>query len=127
MRLLGLPASVQQYLIDGSLSAGHARALLSLKTNGQMETIAKQAVAKGMSVRDLEDLAANLSAKDDEGGSRQPAQKARDPELPKLESRFEEALGTKVFIRHGKKSGRIEITYYNSDDLDRIMEIICPD
>ena len=135
MRLLGLPSNVQQYLIDGSLSAGHARALLSLKTNSQIETIAKQAVVTGMSVRSLEALSADLSGKDPapgaqgegaESGAKQRTQKKRDPELARLESRFEETLGTKVFIRHGRKSGRIEITYYTSDDLERIMEIICP-
>jgi len=125
MRLLGLPASVQQYLIDGNLSAGHARALLSLKTKNQMETVAKQAVVKGMSVRELEELAANLSGKDAQDEAAR-TEKKRDPELAKLESRFEETLGTKVFIRHGRKSGRIEITYYDSDDLERITEIVCP-
>jgi len=123
LRLLGLPAGVQQYLIDGRLSAGHARALLSLKKKNQMEALAKRAAEKGSSVRELENLAAKLG--DETGEKQRGGGKTRDPELARIESRLEESLGTKTLIRHGRKGGRIEITYYDSDDLERILEIVC--
>jgi ParB family chromosome partitioning protein len=125
LRLLGLPENVQTLLIEGSLSAGHARALLSLKKKSQIETIARHAVEKNLSVRELERLAAKLG---DAAGSpdtqKSRRERARDPELARMEGRLEETLGTKSVIKHGKKGGRIEITYYDSDDLDRILDII---
>ncbi len=126
IRLLGLPENVQQYLVDGKISAGHARALLSVRKKTQMETLARRTIEKNLSVRDLEALTGKLTDTDDEESARQQ-QAGRDPELGKLESRLEEALGTKTIIKHGKKGGRIEINYYSADDLERILDIICQD
>lgn len=126
IRLLALPDSVQQYLVDGKISAGHARALLTARKKAQMETLARKTIEKGLSVRELEALTAKLAESNTERSQREE-KAGRDPELGKLESRLEESLGTKTSIRHGKKGGRIEISYYSADDLERIMEIICPD
>jgi len=124
LRLLGLPASVQQLLVDGRISAGHARALLSVKKKNQMETLARKVIDKGLSVRELEALTGKIGDVEDEREERK-REAARDPELGGLESRLEESLGTKISIRHGKKGGKIEIAYYSSDDLERIMDLIC--
>jgi len=121
LRLLTLPENIRQYLIDGRLSAGHARALLSLKKKSQMETLAQRAAAKNLSVRELEQLAARAEDAEDKP---RPAGKARTPDIARLEERLEERLGSKSVIRHSKKGGRIEITYYDNDDLERILEII---
>ncbi|HPH01604.1 MAG TPA: ParB/RepB/Spo0J family partition protein [Spirochaetota bacterium] len=126
IRLLGLPESVQQYLVDGKISAGHARALLSVRKKTQMETLARRTIEKNLSVRELEAITGKITDTDDEESTRQQ-QAGRDPELGKLESRLEEALGTKTIIKHGKKGGRIEINYYSADDLERILDIICQD
>jgi len=126
IRLLGLPESVQQYLVDGKISAGHARALLSVRKKTQMETLARRTIEKNLSVRDLEAITGKIGESTDEETAR-TQQAGRDPELGKLESRLEETLGTKTVIKHGKKGGRIEINYYNADDLERILDIICPD
>ena len=125
LRLLALPESVQQYLIDGRLSAGHARAILSLKKKNVMENVAKTAVAKGLSVRALEKLTAQYN--EDEKREQTQRDAPRDPDLRRLEARLEERLGCKVVVRPGRKNGRIEITYYDLDDLDRILDIICKD
>ncbi|MDR2733207.1 MAG: ParB/RepB/Spo0J family partition protein [Spirochaetota bacterium] len=122
LRLLALPESIQQYLINGRLSAGHARALLAFKKKSQMETVARRAVEKNLSVRELEQLAAKAGGVEDK--PQYPVGKTRNPDIAQLESRLEERLGSKSVIRHGKKGGRIEITYYDSDDLERILEII---
>ncbi|HPN83382.1 MAG TPA: ParB/RepB/Spo0J family partition protein [Spirochaetota bacterium] len=126
IRLLGLPESVQQYLVDGKISAGHARALLSVRKKTQMETLARRTIEKNLSVRELEAITGKITDTDGEESTRQQ-QAGRDPELGKLESRLEEALGTKTIIKHGKKGGRIEINYYSADDLERILDIICQD
>lgn len=124
IRLLGLPESVQQYLVDGKISAGHARALLSVRKKTQMETLARRTIDKDLSVRELETITGKIS--DNEGKESLRQQRAgRDPELGRIESRLEEALGTKTVIKHGKKGGRIEINYYSADDLERILDIIC--
>lgn len=122
LRLLNLPDEVQQLLIEGSLSAGHARALLMVKKKSQMKVLADKAVNSGLSVRELEALSSKLSeraAKKDKADTA-----SKDPDIEDLESRLQEKLGTRVNIKHGKKGGRIEITYYDSDDLERILEVI---
>lgn len=124
IRLLGLPESVQQYLVDGKISAGHARALLSVRKKAQMETLARRTIDKDLSVRELETITGKISDNEDKESLRQQ-RAGRDPELGRIESRLEEALGTKTVIKHGKKGGRIEINYYSADDLERILDIIC--
>lgn len=123
IRLLSLPESVQAYVVEGQLTAGHARAVLMAKSKAQMENLARKAISAGMSVRALETLAGMVTQKDapaDKGGKR------KDAGIRDLESRLEEVLGTRVSIRHGKKGGKIEIVYFDLDDLERIMESMTP-
>jgi len=122
LRLLRLPEMVQKYLINGELSAGHARALLMLQTKTGIGNMAEKAVKEGLSVRELEKIA---SRKNQERKTIFEAKgSSKTPEIMALESRLEEMLGTRVVIKHGKKGGKIEIVYYNADDLERIMESI---
>ncbi|HUI70835.1 MAG TPA: ParB/RepB/Spo0J family partition protein [Spirochaetia bacterium] len=128
LRLLKLPAEAQNAVEKGTLSPGHARAILSLVNPADQQLLFKRIVDKGISVREAEELAAAFSAgKRQVGKSRRsgPASAARkDPEIRDIEQKLIEKLGTKVDLKGNAKKGHIEIAYYSSDDLERLLEII---
>jgi len=122
LRLLQLPASVRQLLADGKLSAGHARALLGLSDPRRIADLARSAVAKGWSVRDVELHVQRGRGPRPKAG--RPA-RPRDPVTRALELELQRALGTAARIRSGKgQSGRIEIPYYGAEDFERVFEIV---
>ena len=122
LRLLQLPASVRRLVEDGSLTAGHARALLGAPSNRRMAELAKQAVDKDWSVRETE--ARVRKAKPEAKRSRKKAEK--DPGVKALETELERVLGTKVRIRQlrGGSKGRIEVSFYDPDDFERVFELL---
>lgn len=122
LRLLQLPASVQKKLSAGVLSAGHARALLSLPTAEQMEALADRIIAEGLSVRSVEEIVATEAAKDPGRKKRKPRKNVwSDSDMVhSLENQFD----TKVAIRGTKKKGRIEITFASEEDFDRIVQLL---
>ncbi|OXN00073.1 ParB/RepB/Spo0J family partition protein [Bifidobacterium vansinderenii] len=122
LRLLQLPASVQKKLSAGVLSAGHARALLSLPTSEQMEALADRIIAEGLSVRSVEEIVATEAAKDPGKKKRKPRKNVwSDSDMVhSLENQFD----TKVAIRGTKKKGRIEITFASEEDFDRIVQLL---
>ncbi len=122
LRLLQLPEEVQELLHSGALSAGHARALLSLKTQREMETMAKLAVDRGLSVRELESLVRSAGAP-----RKREARRTRrrvDPEVQRIEDRLRKKLQTDVFIVPRGKGGKISISFYSNEDLLRLLELI---
>ncbi len=123
LRLLRLPAEVQQMVAESQISAGHARALLALDSAAAQVQLANLAVKQGLSVRQVENLAALRDST--------PAKKPNADEQQKLDANLraavlemERALGTRVKVRGGEKRGRIEISYFSADDLNRIYELI---
>lgn len=119
LRLLHLPEDVQAYVADGSLSMGHARALLAISTAQGQRAAARQTIEQGLSVRETEKLAAPPDHK-----SKKPPEK-KDPNVAEIEDDLRRRLGAKVNIRTMKKNrGKIEIEYYNLDDLDRILNVL---
>ena len=120
LRLLNLPSSVQGLLISGQLTAGHARALV---TCDNPLAIAKQIISLGLSVRDAERLAKNVSEKK---VSNKTKTKEKPADTVLLEADLSAALKMKVSINHeeGKEKGLISITYKFLDELDRISEVI---
>jgi ParB family chromosome partitioning protein len=125
IRLLNLPANVQRRVAAGVLSAGHARALLSLDDNEEQETLAHRIVAEGLSVRATEELVA-LSAS--EGGARKAPPKRRTkphaPALSDLANRLSNRFDTSVKVDIGRRKGKITIEFATVDDLERIVGII---
>jgi ParB family chromosome partitioning protein len=122
LRLLELPAEVQQAVVDSDISEGHARALASLERQDQQLELLAVVVARGLSVRQTEDLARRLKDQPvnvDATGSTPPA---ADPELERLEAELRDALGTKVSVSRSRQGGRIVIEYYGPDDLARLFE-----
>ncbi len=121
LRLLRLPALVQRRLASGALSAGHARALLSLDEPRLMEELAQRIVQEGLSVRAVERLVAR-------GGQQQTTRTVRrstyDPHVVDLTSRLSNRLEAPVRIDVGKRKGRITLEFTNLEDLERLVENI---
>jgi ParB family chromosome partitioning protein len=129
LRLLTLADTVQALVRDGSLSAGHARALAALSPQ-KAESIAKAAVARGLSVRDVERLAGVASTnkkkkKAARGVEAGPV--SLSPDLAEVESRLRFALATRVAIHPSAVGGTIEIRYAGDEELQRIVDAICPE
>lgn len=119
LRLLNLTPEVQSYVSRGTITMGHARALLALSEPRAQLAACRQVVEKGLSVRETEELLRRVPAK--------PAQKKRippDPGLLELETRIRRALSTKVRIRPGRKGGKIEIEYYSAEELERLAALL---
>ncbi len=119
IRLLQLPADLQELVADRKLSPGHARALLKLPSEEEQRAMAKLAVAQGWSVRAIE--AASQIAQAARTHTSPEESTAPDPNLASATDELERALGTKVRIAENKGGkGRIEIEYYSLDDLNRL-------
>jgi ParB family chromosome partitioning protein len=124
LRLLRLPKDIQQDVIAGQLSMGHARALLSLDSGVQIKQARDQVVRRQFSVRQTEALVKKLKGGTDKAA---PRKSRLDPELADLAARLQRSLGTKVSIlpqSRGGKGGRIEISYYSAAELDRLLELL---
>ncbi|MCR5098514.1 MAG: ParB/RepB/Spo0J family partition protein [Lachnospiraceae bacterium] len=125
IRLLKLDEKVQQMVIDGNLSSGHARTILSLSDHAQQVRMAERVMDEGLTVRDLEKEIKNLQKKPTEKDSEKKP--ALDPKLSavysELEEKLKQTLGTKVsIIAKDSKRGKVEIEYYNPDELDMIVD-----
>ena len=118
LRLLTLPESVRQMLIEGKLSAGHARALVTVDPRRQVQ-LANLTVQQGWSVRQLERICAQ-PVKPEVKKPRAP----RDAQIGELESMARELFGTRVRLDGDVHSGRITLFYYNGDDLQRIWDVL---
>ncbi len=126
LRLLGLPAPVQALIRDGSLSAGHARALVPLEDEAYAEHIAVRAAAEGWSVRQVEEAARARTGESDEGGTSQPrTARPRPAEVLELEDRLADRLGSAVKIDYGARGGgKIVVRFGSLDDLERIYRTL---
>jgi ParB family chromosome partitioning protein len=119
LRLLKLPVSVRRLVEDGSLSAGHARALLAVDDVLRAAELGQQAAKEGWSVREVERRVAGISKKKRKG--RAPS----DPMVKALEGQLRDHFSTRVTIREqaGRK-GIIEVQYHGSEDFERIYELM---
>ncbi|GIJ79505.1 chromosome partitioning protein, ParB family [Micromonospora phaseoli] len=125
IRLLNLPAQVQRRVAAGVLSAGHARALLSLEESETQEQLALRIVAEGLSVRATEEIVALALS---EGPSKKESAKRRPkphaPALTDLADRLSDRFDTRVKVDIGRSKGKITIEFATVDDLERIVGII---
>ncbi|MBC8288483.1 MAG: ParB/RepB/Spo0J family partition protein [Nitrospinae bacterium] len=122
LRLLKLSRSIKADLISGKLSMGHARALLGLDNPGQMQALCREIFKQDLTVRQTENQVNRL---------KQPAPTKLTPSAPKkdifirdMEKELERKLGTKVEISPKKTGGKLVVTYYSDDDLERIQNLI---
>ena len=125
LRLLNLPASVQRKLAAGVLSAGHARALLTLTDEHEIEQLATKIIAEGLSVRAVEEVVA-LMAKNNQPLKSASAKKTNtiSPLLQQVSDELGDALDTRVSVELGKEKGRISIEFADLEDLQRISRYI---
>lgn len=120
LRLLQLPDFIQAALRDESISSGHARSLINLKSEDDQRKILKSIVTKSLSVRQTEDLVRSFDKKSDQNRKKQE-KKVQNPFLNNLSRRLRERLSTKVSIKEKGKGGEIRIEYYSDDDLERLI------
>lgn len=124
MRLLKLCDEVQQMIIDDMLSTGHARALISIEDPEQQYTIAQKIFDEKLSVREVEKLVKDLN-KPKKPKKESKEDKSLDIIYQDIEEKLKQTLGTKVEISSkGNGAGKLEIEFYNHDDLDRIIELL---
>ena len=124
LRLLSLSAEVIPLVAAGKLSAGHARALITLPADAQLK-LAQDAIKDGLSVRDIERSVRDYFSTPDELAEKKEKKKQQvSIELKGLVERMRHAFKTKVSLIGNDKKGRIYIDYYNTDDLNRISEIV---
>lgn len=122
MRLLKLDEKVQQMLIDEMISAGHARAILSLPSGNVQATVAMRVFDEKLSVRETEKLVKSLLEPPKEKKTEKNT--AEDAIYESLEEKIKGIMGTRVFIHRKKNNkGKIEIEYYSKDELERIIEL----
>lgn len=119
LRLLSLDDDIKKLLINGSLTSGHARAVLSLDDKELRSALAKRVIEDNLNVRQAEALAKQLQKKT-------PAKKVKeksayDIEIEKIQNDLSSKMGTRVKINHTQKKGKIEIEYYGNDDLERVL------
>jgi ParB family chromosome partitioning protein len=122
MRLLNLPASVQSRVASGVISAGHARALLGLSNEAEIDRLAKRIVAEGLSVRAVEEIIAATSPK--AAGKAKKKAGGTSPEVNEIAERLGDHLDTRVKIKGGKTKGEISIEFSGYADLARIVKKI---
>ncbi len=118
LRLLELPKEVQEFVRGGSLSMGHAKALLPLRSPDLMLEVARKVVAEGLSVRQVEEMMSPHRP------GRPRVRRAKEADVVALEDRLRQHLATKVELSHGRRRGRIVIEYYSNRDLERILDRI---
>ena len=127
IRLLALPPSVQRLLVEGSLTAGHARALLAIESDDAQLSLAERIVSEELTVRETEEAVRRLVAaqyaddEEDEGAGSRPSKPAA---LLEVESRLAEHLDTRVAVTMSGRRGRLVVDFANLDDLDRIFRVV---
>ncbi len=128
LRLLALPASVRRLVWDGQLTVGHARALLGMGDEARIADLAREVVAQGLSVREVE----RRVREDARGSARKPAAGAapsgndpRSAEVRHLEDLLRKHLGTDVrIVQSGKERGEVRVPFYSGDDFERLLELL---
>lgn len=118
VRLLKLPDPVKRMIASGAISAGHGRAFAALEDETLMTVLAEKCAKEGWSVREAERQAAAA------GKKRPVRQKIRIPEFERIEEKMRLYMGTKVTINGNDKKGRIEIEYFDREDLERIISLL---
>ena len=123
LRLLRLPDDLQQLVKEGRLSTGHARTLLALMHPDQQRRLARQIIDGGLSVRTTEQLVHKMLEEKSAKGSAAP--RVVDPNVRAAETKLRRALGTQVKILMSEQGrGKVEISFFNSQDLDRIYNLL---
>ncbi|NOU68713.1 ParB/RepB/Spo0J family partition protein [Paenibacillus sp. LMG 31461] len=125
LRLLSLPESIKQYVSRGTLSMGHARAIVGVKDDKVKKELAESTISKQWSVRELEEAIKMLE--EPPGPEKEKAkqkEKNRDPYINQAEEQLRDIYRTSVKIKSQQDKGKIELLYYSKDDLNRLLELL---
>ncbi|MBE6034351.1 ParB/RepB/Spo0J family partition protein [Aminipila sp.] len=121
LRLLKLPFEVRDYVQEGKLTNGHARAIAGIADETMQVAVADKAVEEGLSVREVENLAKTIG---EPKVKKQNQKRIKSPDVLKVEEELKVVLGTKVNLKHSGNKGKIEIEYYNREDLERLIDFL---
>ncbi|MCD1261805.1 ParB/RepB/Spo0J family partition protein [Paenibacillus athensensis] len=125
LRLLQLPESIKQYVSRGTLSMGHARAIVGVKDDKLKKELAETAISKQWSVRELEEAIKQLEEQQGKDKEKPKAkEKNRDPYIHQAEDQLRDLYRTTVKIKNNQYKGKIELLYYSKDDLNRLLELL---
>lgn len=131
LRMLGLPESVRQMIAAGKITAGHARALLALKDERRQLLLANEIVARLLSVRDVEARARELAGDPEKAGTQHRTKAGKsppagsDPAVRRIEEQLRRRLQTDVSVQSlGSERGVIHISFYSTDDLERVLDLV---
>jgi len=127
LRLLNLPPAVQKRVSAGVISAGHARALLSLDDSQAQERLAQRIVAEGLSVRSVEEIVALGDDKPEKQARKPATAKPVAPALRHLSDRLSDLFETRVKVEMGRSKGKFTVEFATIDDLERIVKAMSPD
>jgi len=119
LRLVGLPADIKRDMAEGTISMGHAKAILALDAPQKQMALRREILTRGLSVREAEAMARRMKAP-----GRIVKKKAPSAQMAMLEDELKRALGTKVRIKPRGKGGSIEIEYYTDAEFDRLLETL---
>ncbi|MBI1976087.1 MAG: ParB/RepB/Spo0J family partition protein [Candidatus Omnitrophica bacterium] len=122
IRLLSLPQEIQQYLLEGKLQAGHARAILMVKEETAQLELARRIIRENLTVRQAERWAAPVAPKAAKQRRRKNYLSPDDPHLLEMEEKLSKRFGTKVKIETARVGGRIIVEFYSLDDFERITK-----
>ncbi|NQX68410.1 ParB/RepB/Spo0J family partition protein [Paenibacillus alba] len=125
LRLLQLPESIKQYVSRGTLSMGHARAIVGVKDDKVKKELAETTISKQWSVRELEEAVKMLEEPPgQEKEKKAQKEKNRDPYINQAEEQLRDIFRTTVKIKAQQDKGKIELLYYSKDDLNRLLELL---
>lgn len=127
LRLNHLPDEIKAAIKNGGLSMGHARTLLGAETTEIQKKAFNRVLSKGLSVREAEKLVQRLNAEAGAESRPEPSKQPEDIYFSRLEEDLSHQFGTKVQIRRRGKKGRVEIEFYNNEDLDRLLNLLKTD
>lgn len=119
LRLLKLPEEIQQLVTEGKISSGHARALIPIEDKKLQAELCKRIIVEGLSVRKIEELAAEAGKP-----KKKPAKKVKSADTLHVEGMLKDIYGTKVTINQKGKKGTIQLEYYSTDELNRLIELL---
>ncbi|OAT85688.1 chromosome partitioning protein ParB [Bacillus sp. MKU004] len=122
IRLLSLPAPIQELISEGKLTMGHGRALLGLKNKKNLSALVNRILKESLNVRQLEKLIGEMNG--NVSRETKPPEKKKDVFIKEQETMLQERFGTTVTIKQSKKKGKIELEFFSQEDLNRILELL---
>jgi ParB family chromosome partitioning protein len=122
LRLPNLPKEIQESIMDNIISMGHARAILGLENSAQQRAVWRHVISKNLSVRQTEALVKNYKENREKPEPREPT--SEEIFFFSLSEDLSRCLGARVEIKRKGKKGKVEIEFYNDDDLNRLIELL---